>query len=211
MPTDYRALRDWLRSSGYQYWWFLSWARGADQVRAFVLRYRTALQQELRIRLDSDAVFLDIEEIDPGDDWRARLGQALCRSVLMIPVYTPPYFWPEHRYCGLEWGATRGLSQARLGDPTGLFPVVLRAPSQIHPAARGVQWEDLSSAALSFPIDQKRLARLVQSTVDRIIEVAGRLMAATAPANCDQFALGDDSPFDGIYAAPATLPFRGGL
>ncbi|MBI4907465.1 MAG: toll/interleukin-1 receptor domain-containing protein [Acidobacteria bacterium] len=213
MADDYRVLRDWLRSNGYEYWCFLSWARGPDESRDFVEDYRKALGQELLIRVDSEAVFLDVEALKPGDDWRARLGAALCRSVLTIPVYTPPYFWPEHRYCGMEWGVAFDLSKARLGDPAGLFPLVLRAPDQIPAVARGVQWEDLSPVALrSRKIrETPEFRKLVKSTVDRALEVGGRLRAASAQAVCDQFTLPDKSRFDGIYAAAPALPFRGRL
>lgn len=200
MSINYEELEDWLRDHGYWNWCFISWAHAPGQLMEFVQHLREDLLAEFRTNFTWGEVFLDLDGVRVGDAWEARIAENLCRSVMMVAVYTPPYFSVKRSYCGREWKAMEELYAKRTptSTPHLLHPVILRGPDQAHPAAAKLQYDsDLSRPALRKRAvwESDEYWASVQKIFSHALEVANVLMTRDAAADCAGFRLPPTSPF----------------
>jgi FxsC-like protein len=121
------------------YLYFLSYARNDrdnDQYDT-IRRFARELEQQVRmLRPGQDSVsFFDGNDIEPGDSWPPTLSEALCRSKVFVPIYSPTYFTKD--YCGREWQVFRNrLDAYRRQNPDVqvddlIQPVLLMAPRDL--------------------------------------------------------------------------------
>jgi hypothetical protein len=80
-------------------------------MRSFLDELREALQTHLGFYTDKKVVYLAERDMSPGVHFNKRLGQALCRSVCWIVVYSPIY--DEREYCQREYAAMEKLEEMR--------------------------------------------------------------------------------------------------
>lgn len=118
----------------FRYSCFISYRRsGQTIVDRFVRDLREALSVELAPLLDLE-VFDDTRSISGGEPWEEAIAEALCRSVVMIVVFTPTYLSESHTHGARELQAMLRLEAQRLqavghaGQKGMIIPVVLRGP-----------------------------------------------------------------------------------
>src|SRR5262245_46396729 len=73
----------------------LSYYRHDDKAAGKLLsKIRSKLESEIQVYAgDADLeVFQDTDDIEPGDEWKKRLRDAIDNSAFFIPVITPFYF-----------------------------------------------------------------------------------------------------------------------
>jgi hypothetical protein len=135
----------------YEYEVFFSYKRhpqSLEWTRQVTAKLRFFLSQELN--LNEVRMFVDEEEIAPGEKWPLRLQSALRRSKCLVCVWSPMYFQSD--WCNSEWQSFR--ERERL---LGLGEFGLIAPLKYHdgehfPAeARAVQWTDISPWTSTVP------------------------------------------------------------
>lgn len=132
-PPDQRAkpegseadLNRWLRGEGgYKYACFISWASKAGshaKNAAHALKKRLTAELELEGWSDG-GVYLAETDNEPGEDWYARMTDALCRSVTVVAICTPDYYESEH--CRREWAGMAQLESSTC--PGRILPLILR-------------------------------------------------------------------------------------
>jgi FxsC-like protein len=113
---------------------FFSYAH--DNASPYLDNFLDLLCREIRERtgLSDDVCFRDQEQLRTGDRWSHALADALRRSRVFVPLYSPHYF--SSTYCCKEWHAftlrlqhytaTRSLAVA----PPLIVPVLWRSPEQ---------------------------------------------------------------------------------
>ena len=106
------------------------------------------LQEEIP---DRDVrIFVDEDDIDPGERWPEKLRDALRHSRCMVCVWTPSYFRSD--WCVSEWQSFREREKRLSMVSHGLI-----APMRYHDGehfpkdARDVQWTDVQPYALIQP------------------------------------------------------------
>jgi len=98
----------------FQYSCFISYRHPMFQKdRSYVQQLVEALKGELALWV-SQPVFLDTERLKGGEFYNPALASALCHSVCMIALYSPPYFHEDHIFCSREFRAMEKLEQERL-------------------------------------------------------------------------------------------------
>jgi hypothetical protein len=128
-------------------------------------------------------IFVDLDEIETGSDWPAKLRQALKGSRCILPVWSPEYFRSD--WCMAEW-MTMLERQRLLGlgteqQPDGLiYPVVFADGEHFPPEARRAQYKDLRKWNIPHPVfrettDYVEFDRQVQLLVN---ELAGMIRRA---------------------------------
>jgi FxsC-like protein len=106
------------------YSYFLSYARADHNAVLSDFHHRLRDAVFPRVGGNRDEIgFFDLENIDPGCEWRESLFSALADARSMVPIYTASYF--ERENCGREWGAFRKRMVAHdaLAEPV-LFPIL---------------------------------------------------------------------------------------
>jgi hypothetical protein len=79
---------------------FFSYAR--RDLDSYLKQFFTDLRTELSQMLANENIsFQDLSDMEPGDDWDAKLAQALSASRTLLCVYSPWYF--SRPYCGKEF------------------------------------------------------------------------------------------------------------
>ncbi len=110
-------------------WFFISYASYEYDVH--IERFRTDLAGQLRSLagiLDPDnkrVGYLDTSGLEPSVDWPEALYNALQRSKVLIPFYSPLYF--KREYCGKEFEAflrPQSLDPAWTGGRRPILPVL---------------------------------------------------------------------------------------
>ena len=118
---------------------FISYCHGKyDLVNTFIPQLVKALQAYLDPYFE-DCVFIDVDNLRPGDPYNEKLAEAICHSVCMIVVYFPRY--DEHLYCLREYTAMEILEDKRLkslGKTVGasrrmIIPIILRGKKEDLP------------------------------------------------------------------------------
>jgi len=114
---------------------FISYRRGKNQISRLITDdIYDALSGELELLLDVNVreVFLDRKRVDRPDYFDPALARALCRSVCMVMLYSPPYFSLSHTYCAREYWAMKKLEERRLNllpqerRHALIIPIILR-------------------------------------------------------------------------------------
>jgi hypothetical protein len=119
---------------------FLSYASGDW---AAVEKLKTALEEA---RVD---VFFDRDELQPGNDWEAKLRRSIHQCSLFVPVISRQTLTPDRRFFRVEWNLA--LEEAQMAsfssEEAFLLPVVIDDTKIDHPALpakfRAIQFKSL--------------------------------------------------------------------
>lgn len=103
--------------------------------------------------------FFDGEDIEPGDEWPEKLGEALRTSQVFVCLFSPTYF--TQVYCGKEWQVFRSrIDTYTTQSPSGtkrpplILPVLLYPPEQLSPLPDAVS--DIQYTYDDFPDGYKQ-------------------------------------------------------
>jgi hypothetical protein len=94
-------------------------------------------------------VFYDREQLQPGNDWDAKLQRHISQCSLFLPIISQQTLTPDRRYFRAEWNlALEEAKRASFSDDQAfLIPIVIDATSIDEPALpskfRQVQWQAL--------------------------------------------------------------------
>lgn len=197
----------------FRYSCFISFSYGDGLMRQFVIELKQLLENYQRLYLKEPEVYLDLSRMEPGAMIAEGLAQALCQSLCMVVVYTPPY--EEQDWCLQEYAAMEDLERRRLDlirpilpDASLIIPVMLRIDDQVPSRIRGVRnYHDFSRVYL----DYKEIAenRNYLEEIDKISLRVRRLhnafrQAEPEPSDCSAFAL--PPPGEALFWTP---PFPG--
>ena len=140
---------------GYHFDIFVSYPR-AGQVGSWVHKhFLPVLQECLNAHLPNEPrIFIDAEQ-PTGVQWPAHLREALLRSRLLLPIWTPPYF--RSHWCIAEWVSM--LEREQRLDEEGskparglVYPVIYSDGKHFDQRARDTQYrKDLSN--FTYPYD----------------------------------------------------------
>ena len=199
MPIHWRT-GQWLKNEGYRHYAFISWPHTkSEYMTRFARRLKRELVEHLALQIEDPRVFLDDEDIPPGDYWRHGVRQALCESVAMVALCAPVYFNPSHDWCGLEWAAMANLGAQRLGPNGGtpIIPVVVSELSSSPSAFSEVQPIKVFDQRVRgrYYFESNDFREKVQEIVTRIEAFAERLSARGATPNCREFDFPKESAF----------------
>ncbi|NEZ55824.1 toll/interleukin-1 receptor domain-containing protein [Adonisia turfae] len=115
---------------GYEYHVFLSYRRHGEWPdwvnQTFLPLFKHYLGEELGEELK---VFYDIESIPTGVSWPKKLGDALARSCILVPLFSKQYFISP--WCQLEL-ANMLAREEKTGFGTAQRPERLIIPARIH-------------------------------------------------------------------------------
>jgi hypothetical protein len=119
---------------------FLSYASG-DAVAA----------EKLKLGLEGVGVdvFFDREQLEPGNDWEAKLRRSIHQCSLFLPIISRQTLTPERRFFRIEWNlAIEEAQKASFSDDEAfLVPVVIDDTKiddpAIPPKFRATQWKSL--------------------------------------------------------------------
>ncbi|PPK64831.1 toll/interleukin-1 receptor domain-containing protein [Actinokineospora auranticolor] len=140
--------------SGYQFDVFISYSRKGTAQRWLLNHFYERLVDCLADQIaPAPAVYID-RSMSRGVHWPSNLRQALQRSKIIVPIYTPPYF--QSPWCMAEWRSMRerervlGLASADV--PQGLILPILFSDSDNFPMeARDRSWVDFKAVANPDP------------------------------------------------------------
>lgn len=120
----------------------------------------------------------DQQGIEPGENWRTSLKEALCYSRCLLALWSPMYFYSE--WCLIEWQtfANRGVSAKR----NLVVPVTVHDGEAFPDPARASQVADLREFVI-IGEGFKRTERYVDFQ-DRLRQLAARVakVVCEAPA-----------------------------
>jgi hypothetical protein len=192
----------------YEYDVFVSYRRAGDVGEWVHNHLAPTLRRALANQMVGEPrVFVDADEIEPGDPWPQRLQWALHRSRLLLPVWSPPYF--GSRWCLAELRTmVRRQELLGVGGPAGhgslVYPVRYSDGSTFPPEARGIHEERVFSA-WGYPYPQFAQTQLYLEFHDAVQELAARLAARLATVPPWQDGWPSEFP-DPVEARPAALP-----
>lgn len=145
-----------------------------------------------RIKSCGLSVFLDVDSIEAGVDWRARIADAIAKCQHVVLVLTPE--WAQSEECRFEasgafqldpWGVKQKLVPVQLRDCFALLPEWLRRRHILDfrsAAGREALWKQLLAACLtSLPEEASygavsNLTQIAFSTVHSMGELSGLLV-----------------------------------
>jgi len=144
--------------SGYEFDLFISYRRRGNPLNWVQNHFYPRLRDYLDDHLDKDpALFIDVG-MEKGSHWPTRLENALNRTKILIPIYSPQYF--RSPWCLAEWTTMAerevvlGLSSAE--RPQGLIYPILFSDSDNFPTfARLRSWRDLKKWNNPDPVFQQ--------------------------------------------------------
>jgi TIR domain/SIR2-like domain len=119
---------------------FLSYASGDSEA---VEKLKTALEAA------GVDVFFDLEQLEPGNDWEAKLRRNIHQCSLFLPVISRQTLTPDRRFFRVEWNlALEEAQKVSFSDEEAfLLPVVIddtRIDDPAIPAKfRAIQWKSL--------------------------------------------------------------------
>jgi len=140
---------------GYEYDVFLSYKRKPPFEEWLHIYFLPLFKNILAEYLDgTPKIFLDIDEIKPGETWDKRLNQALACSRCLICIWSPKYFQSE--WCVNELAIMRyremRLKYRTKNNPSGLIIPVKVCDGETFPrAVEEIQCKDFRKFALSSP------------------------------------------------------------
>jgi hypothetical protein len=87
---------------GYDFEIFFSYKRSPES-NSWHSGLKDALAHWVSEELDGEDVriFFDLENINVGSVWKAKISRALCSSKCLVAVWSPEYF--RSKYCVAEW------------------------------------------------------------------------------------------------------------
>lgn len=107
--------------------------------------------EKLKIGLEGAGVdvFFDREQLEPGNDWEAKLRRSIHHCSLFLPIISQHTLTPERRFFRMEWNlALEEAQKASFSDDEAfLLPVVIDDTKIDDPAIpsrfRATQWKSL--------------------------------------------------------------------
>jgi len=173
---------------------FLSYTRDDDQyLKSGISWLRQELQDAIEAMYgDSFKIFQDVEDIQAGDRWSRRLGQALHSAQFFIPILTPRFF--KSRYCREETLAFRKF-EAMKGRDDLIIPIymieygaftnpavsdkdqLITMLSQTEPS----DWRGLRSELRDISASSQNATPAVQSQIDALAKVIVNALEYKAP------------------------------
>jgi hypothetical protein len=144
----------------YIYDVFISYKRQRTKsewlIEHFLPLFRDHLEEEIaeacgrrlrRIFFDQAEIATELRQlvegvngIEPGEDWRDALREAIRGSACMVGLWSPLYFLSE--WCCIEWKSFEGRS--RQGNARTIIPISVHPSTKNRPEARDYQLVDLS-------------------------------------------------------------------
>jgi hypothetical protein len=150
---------------------FWSYARQDDERKLNLLRLQLAFQVQQRFGREAIKIFQDVAAIPPGDDWEAKIRDALDDSSFFIPIITPNFL--ESKWCDEEFFIFLDREQAiakEFAPASGerrIFPIlyvdiedVSGYSDQLLPALKKAQWLDIRDLIYKDPEGEEVRARL---------------------------------------------------
>jgi hypothetical protein len=208
----------------FQYACFISYRRTNQSILdRFVKDLSEGLSFELAPYLDL-GVFTDPDPGVQGETLEAAITTALCRSVCMVPVYTPNYFSTAHTFSAREFRLMQELEKQRLGTlerdeerRQGLIiPVVLRGADLLPGELRNRQFYSFEQYMLGdrrvfrSPGFRKSLEKIARYIFDCYRSL--RPLEAKSDLGCGNLKLPPEESIRewlaGITAPPPAFPLR---
>jgi len=206
---------EWLHAAGYEYHCFISWPHISNRELAeCASQVRNGLEDELSLLFPNPRVYFAQADIEEEDQWRRVVGQALCRSVVMVAICAPVYYYPDYHRCGLEWAAMELLSAKRLPGLglKAIIPAFVRRPEHLPGTVQSIsdQHIDLSGVATSGrryykTRDFKRNMIKIREHFERL---ALALAFSGAQVDCKHFEPPAESAFANYIPSRQGFPFR---
>lgn len=132
--------------SGYEFDLFISYRRRGNPLNWVQNHFYPRLRDYLDDHLDKDpALFIDVD-MEKGSHWPTCLENALNRTKILVPIYTPQYF--RSPWCLAEW-KTMAEREELLGlrsdeRPQSLiYPILLNDSVNFPAFAHLHNWWDL--------------------------------------------------------------------
>lgn len=197
-------LNQWLRGEGgYKYACFISWAsKAGSHAKDAAHALKKRLTAELDLEGWSDGgIYLAETDNEPGEDWYARMTDALCSSVAVVAICTPKYYKSEH--CWREWAGMAQLESTTC--PGRILPVILRE----HRLPAEVQSRHLINDLMKLLLNdrwtqRKPFAEVVKKVVTATKDRAHRLQQQDLKARIID--LPHESPFEDFEPARKLFP-----
>lgn len=186
-----------------RYGCFFSYAHGRYEL---MTRFKAALADALRCYLEpyfdtEDELFIDTEQLGPGDDLDGRIARAMCESVTMVLIYTPKY--EAHAYTRREYAAMQQLEAERSAwypMPSHLIiPVIMtkhpaQLPSQITRSSLYVDFSRFTMATADLKANPDFLPDIDKMVKRIATHYEYQKMYTPAGHDCNQFVLPDVPP-----------------
>jgi DivIVA domain-containing protein len=167
---------------------FMSYAQIDDKyLNGMLSEFRVRLSAEVRLQTGREfVIFQDRTAIAWGQNWQARINEALDTVTLLIPIITPNFF--KSRYCREELG--RFLDrEKRLGRNDLILPVYLISSDEMDDRSRRevdhvarilsdrqwADWRELRFEPLTSTKAKEALAQLAQRMRDPSLQEVERI------------------------------------
>ena len=142
------------KQMAYKYDIFLSYNRHGDNGEWVARHFKPRFEERLRNLLQYEPRIYFDEDDETGKNWPNALAQAMSRTKLLVPVFSPPYF--RSRWCLAEWSTMRAretaLGMGGLDKPELLIhPVVYSDGDTFPDDAKSTSYEDFSD--LNYPME----------------------------------------------------------
>jgi len=110
-----------------------------------------AVAEKIKTALEAAGVdvFFDREQLQPGDDWEAKLRRSIHQCSLFLPIISQQTLTPDRRFFRVEWNLALDEAQKAsfAAEEAFLLPVVIDDTRIDHPAIpakfSATQWKSL--------------------------------------------------------------------
>ena len=144
--------------SGYEFDLFISYRRRGNPHQWVRNHFFPRLRDCLDDHLDKDpALFID-ESLEKGANWPIGLQNALNRTKILVPIYSPQYF--RSKWCLAEWHTMaereRLLGLNSVERPQGLiYPILFSDSDNFPDYARWHSWKNFKKLNRPDPVFQR--------------------------------------------------------
>lgn len=166
----------------YQWDVFLSYKRSNDWPAYIEKHFLPKLQHWLDTALGrTSKIFVDVHEIETGEEWPYQLAHALAHSKVMVCLWSKEYF--SSKWCALE--LTQMLARRKsLTGPSGAPPslilgVLIHDSENLDHALNGIQKFALQKYASPWIAEGSLTAERLSEEIERL---AGHLVKALVNA-----------------------------
>jgi hypothetical protein len=126
--------------SDYEFDVFISYRREGNPYNWVRNHFHPQLKAYLADQLPRDPVLFIDEGMEVGSVWPDRLEEALSRTRILVPVFSPQYF--RSRWCIAEW-ETMAEREKLLARPGLIYPVLFSDSENFPSYARERSWRNL--------------------------------------------------------------------
>lgn len=186
--------------SNYEFDVFISYRREGNPHKWVRNHFFPRLKDCLADHLPDDPnVFID-EGMEVGTVWPDRLEEALTRTKILVPVFSPQYF--RSRWCLAEWDSMVGRERV-LGRRGLIYPVLFSDSDNFPSFARERSWRDLKKWNRPDPVFQQTVHWIdfLQAVEDIAIDLSG-LLAKVPEWQPDWPIARPDPPMPGMTPVP---------